>query len=201
MSEQQQTLITPNDGPAADAVAQAVLAAQMAIIDAAVRESRRQGWCTEFERIMGTLFPDGPPDGSAEYVDSDGWSCRDVDRDGYDRNGFHSQTGRNREGYDRAGWDAEGFNINGVDANGWRRDGWNADHTINRDSDEYRARFRFNRNGYDRDGYNVNRVHRDTGLPRAEHEAYMARQDRVQFVFDGDGYDANGRNRYGEQRY
>jgi hypothetical protein len=185
MSEQQQTLIMPNDGPAADAVAQAVLAAQMAIIDAAVREARRQGWCQEFERIMGTLFPSGPPDGSVEYVDSDGLSCRNLDREGYDRNGR----------------DAEGYNRAGVDAAGWTRDGWNADHTINRDSDEYRARFKYDARGYDRDGFDRYGQHRDTGLTRAEHEAHMARQDRTQYTFDENGYDVNGLNRYGERRY
>lgn len=178
----------------------AVLAEQRRIIDAAVRQARANSWCEEFERIMGGLFPDGPPDGDKEFVDSDGQSCRGRDRMGFDRYGFDRE-GRNREGFDQNGYDRDGFNRDGVDQYGWSRDGWNADHTINRDSDEYRARFRYDPRGYDADGFTAQGVHRNTGLNREQHAAYVERERRMTYVYDADGYDVNGRDRYGDRRY
>lgn len=164
--------------------AAAVLAEQMRIIDAAVREARRQGWCGEFEVTMSRLFPDGPPDGAQEFVDSDGLSCRGYDRDGfhrdsgydrdgYDREGFrdgYDRDGWNREGFDRYGYDREGYNRDGYDRAGFNREGVRAD-GLRRDSDEYRARFRFDRFGYDRDGFN--RAGRNaSGLTREQVEEH-----------------------------
>jgi hypothetical protein len=166
MIHQDDTVITTNDGPPADAVAAAVLAAQMRIIDVAVRNARTAGWCEEFERIMGQLFPEGPPDGSREFVDSDGLSCRGYDRDGYDRNGLdrggwnrdgYDRRGYDRDGYDRDGWDHTGYNRDGYNRDGYDVDGFNADgftrEGVHRDSPEYRLRFRYDAQGYDRDGY------------------------------------------------
>lgn len=152
-----------------------VLATQMMIIDRAVRSARDHEWCGEFERVMRQVFPDGPPDGGREFVDSDGWSCRGMDRDGYDRDG------RNRDGYDRDGYDyrdrdRDGYDRDGYSYDGYNRDGWNRDgydrhgftrdgiHArtgLHRDSDEYRARFRYDAWGYDRDGYNRHGVDRE----------------------------------------
>ena len=143
-----------------ETVAEAVLSTQMAIIDAAVRASREQGWCGEFENAMRVIFPDGPPDGGREFTDSDGVSCRGYDRDGfrngYDRDGFdrdgftgagYNREGRDRDGRDRYGRDRDGIDRDGYDAAGFNRDG------VSRDSEEYRARFRYNSRGYDRDGF------------------------------------------------
>jgi len=151
----------------ATTVDQEVLTVQMAIIDRAVREARAQGWCGEFDRAMARIFPDGPPDGSTMFVDSDGWSCHGYDRDGfhrdsgtdregYDRNGYtqdgYNRQGLNRQGLNRYGRDADGYDADGYDAGGWNRDGVHRG-GYRRDSDEYRAQFRFDRWGYDRDGY------------------------------------------------
>jgi hypothetical protein len=191
--------LVANDGPVADVVAQEVLAAKMKIIDTAVRQARASGWCEEFENIMGQLFPDGPPDGNKEFVDSDGRSCRGYDRDGFHENGYDRE-GYDREGFNQNGRDREGYDREGWNAQDWNREGWNRDHTINRDSDEYRARFRFNRNGYDVDGFNRDGVHRDSGMDRERHAQYVAEQARTVYTFDADGYDVNGLNRYGERQ-
>jgi hypothetical protein len=153
-----------------DAVQSAVLAAQMAIIDAAVRQARNASWCGEFERIMDSLFPEGPPDGSKEYVDSDGWSCRGLDRDGFDRDGM-DRDGYDRDGYHReTGRDRSGFDRDGLHSAGYRRD-----------SDEYRARFRFNRFGRDRDGFDRRGRNQD-GLTREQ----ISEHGESLFVYEWD---------------
>ena len=188
------TPVVANDGPAADAVKAAEVAVAMRIIDQAIRSARNQGWCTEFDNLMAQTFPDGPPDGSKEFVDSDGWSCRGFDRDGYNRDGLDSdgrdRDGRNARGYDRDGYDRDGYTVHGYD-----RDGWNRERTININSPEYRARFRYDARGYDQAGFNANGLDRN-GYGREE----KARLDERTYVFDTDGWDVNGVNRHGETR-
>ena len=193
-----------------DSTAAAVLDAQMRIIDAAVRSARRHEWCTSFESVMNQAFPGGPPDGSAEYVDSDGVSCRGVDRNGFTirRGDGFDAWGWDGDGYDRGGRDRDGYDRDGYDRNGFNRDGVNRD-GLHRDSDEYRARFRYDRYGYDRDGYNRDGYDRD-GTPRATVEAqggvYRFDENGLdpagynRYGYDRDGYDRNGTNRYGERR-
>lgn len=159
MSDQQQTAtVVANDGPAQDAVAAAVLATQMAIIDQAVRTARIQGWCGQFEEVMRGLFPDGPPDGSADFVDSDGWSCRGYNREGYNEQGFNAE-GYDREGFTRDGRDAEGYDRNGYNRYGWTREGRDREGRSLTDP-AIRAEYRYDRYGYDREGYN------DRGMDR-----------------------------------
>ena len=194
MSDQATVDVVSNE----DTIKAAVLATQMAIIDVAVRQARTQSWCGEFERIMGQLFPDGPPDGSKEFTDSDGWSCRGLDRDGFNRNGYDSDgfmrdgysepapDGRDRQGLDRQGWSRDGYGRDGFhretgrDRAGFDRDGV---HTtgVRRDSDEYRARFRFDRNGYDRDGFTRTGRNRQ-GLTREQ----VAEYGEQLFVYEWD---------------
>ena len=180
-----------------DPTAAAILDAQMRIIDAAVRSARRHDWCGSFENVMNQAFPDGPPDGSNEYVDSDGVSCRGRDRNGHDtgtgRDGPYDVWGRNAAGFDRMGRDRDGYDTNGRDALGFNRDGMNRD-GLHRDSDEYRARFRYDYRGYDREGYNRDGYDWE-GHPRATVEA-LGGVHR----FDEDGYDSAGFNRYGINR-
>lgn len=201
MSDQQSTVTdrpvwwtVPDDPTAA-----AVLDAQMRIIDAAVRSARRHDWCTSFEAVMERAFPDGPPDGSVEFVDSDGYSCRGRDREGYDQSGYNAD-GFNREGFNYDGYDREGYGRDGFNAAGWSRDGWNREHTVNRDSEEYRARFKYDGQGYDADGFNREGRHRDSGLSGDEHAAWARRRAKRTYRFDQDGYDINGLDRYGFQR-
>lgn len=200
MSDQASTVETTVD----ETVAAAVLAAQMTIIDAAVRQSRSQGWCERFEEIMGQLFPDGPPDGSKEFVDSDGWSCRNIDRDGFNRDGYDRE-GFNRDGFNGSGWGRDGFHREtGRDRAGFDREGVRED-GLRKDSDEYRARFKFNRSGYDREGYDRDSRNRD-GLTREQVAEYGDQlyiyewdQDHGLLTVDGmttDGYTARGHGRY-----
>ena len=186
MTEQETLINVPvvaNDGPAADAVAAAVLDAQMRIIDAAVRQARDNGWCREFEAIMGRLFPDGPPDGSKVFVDSDGLSCRGLDRDGY------NQRGLDEEGYDREGRDRNGYDRDGYDRRGWNREGRNRDGQDRNDP----ALYGFDYFGYDRDGYNAEG--RD---PWGHTREDNLRDSLTPYRFDREGRDANGRtNRAG----
>lgn len=189
MSDQQQdTVITANDGPAADAVAAAVLAAQNRIIDAAVRRARRDGWCTTFESVMSDLFPEGPPAGGTEFVDSDGWSCRGYDRDGYDASG-RDDHGRDRDGWSRDGWDRDGYGRDGYNRRGWNRDGLNRDGR-DRNSPEVQAVYRYDGWGYDREGFNASGTDRN-GYDRATVEA----QGGV-YRFDENRQDIDGRSRY-----
>jgi hypothetical protein len=194
-----------------DPTAAAILDAQMRIIDAAVRSARRHDWCSSFEAVMNQAFPDGPPDGSAEYVDSDGISCRGMDRNGYAARSGDDEFdvwGRDAGGYDRGGRDRDGYGRDGFDAAGFNRDGVNRD-GLRRDSEEYRARFRYDRYGYDRDGYNQEGYDRE-GNPRAtvEVQGGVYRFDAEgydtvgynRYGFDRDGYDQAGVNRYGERR-
>lgn len=189
MSDQQHTTVTA-EAPA-DPVAAAVLAARMAIIDAAVRRSREQSWCGEFESIMRGLFPDGPPDGSKEFVDSDGWSCRGLDRDGYNEDGWDSD-GYNRTGYNRHGYDRGGFDRDGWNQRGWNREGIHRDGR-DRNSPELQAVYRFDGQGFDRDGYNRRGQDR-FGYTREYNEA------RGGFYrFDENGRDIDGLDRYGDR--
>lgn len=200
MSDQQNTVImeatsvVPNDGPAADAVKAAEVAVAMKIIDQAIRSARTNGWCGEFDNLMRQTFPDGPPDGSREFVDSDGWSCRGYDRDGFNRDGFNAE-GRDREGRDPHGYDTDGYDRDGYTRHGYDRDGWNREHTVNVNSPEYRARFRYDRRGYDVDGFNEAGRDRN-GYTRAQRRD----MDATTYVFDTDGYDVNGVNIHGENR-
>jgi len=199
IDQQQDTVITANDGPAADAVAAAVLAAQMKIIDAAVRNARQAQWCEEFERIMRELFPNGSPDGSAEFVDSDGVSCRGLDREGRDSEGFDRQ-GWNRDGYNRRGFDRDGFNRDGFNrygrdrdgydpqgfnAQGFNREGFNAD-GLHVNSPEYRERFKYDAWGFDRDGFN------SYGQDRQGYERAAVEDRGGVFRFDDRGRDVTG---------
>jgi hypothetical protein len=194
----------------ATTVDQEVLAVQMAIIDRAIREARAQGWCGEFDRAMARIFPDGPPDGSTMFVDSDGWSCHWYDRDGFHRDSGTDRYGYGRDGYDGAGYDRDGwsregrnrygYDRDGYDANGYDRYGWSRD-SVNRDgytrdSDEYRARFRFDRWGYDRDGYDRNGRDRQS-LTREQRATlgdaiYRYDYDPVYGLVDVDGRDTDG---------
>jgi hypothetical protein len=185
----QQTLISTDTDPGAAVVA----AEQARIIDAAVRASRQAGWCGEFEAVMRALFPDGPPGGGTEFVDSDGWSCRGRDRDGYNQDG-RDQEGRDRDGYNGRGYDRDGYDRGGYDQAGWNREGIHRD---GRDSNapEYRARFQYDQYGYDRAGFNDRGVNRD-GYTR---EQVLAREPDV-YRYDADGYDVRGVDRYGYTR-
>lgn len=201
-----------------DVVAAAVLATQMSIIDVAVRHARRQGWCGEFDTIMGQLFPDGPPDGAKEFVDSDGRSCHGYDRDGYAENGYDRQ-GYDREGYTPNGMDRDGYNREGFDRHGYGRDGYNRDgwdragfdrngvHTtgLRRDSDEWRARFRYDRYGYDREGFdrngrNVRGLTREQVAEHADSLYVYEWVDRYGLATadgrDIDGYENRGQGRH-----
>jgi hypothetical protein len=156
MLDQAETTVTPvvaNDGPAADACAAAVLATRLQIIDVAVRRARDEAWCEQFEAIMDSLFPDGMPGGGTEFVDSDGFSCRNRDRDGYDQQGY-DRDGVNRDGYNARGYDRDGYNRDGYNRQGWNRQGLNRDGR-DRNSPEVRAQYGFDYYGYDRDGYNA----------------------------------------------
>lgn len=157
---------------------------QLEMIDKAVRAARNGGWCEEFERAMRRIFPDGHPDGGeALWLDSDGFTCRGFDREGfntagfdqrgYDREGFNA-AGLNHNGYDREGFNRHGFNDAGYDRNGFtsegiHRDGYDiAGNTVG--SPEHEAwLFRFDANGYDADGFNYYGMHRESGLSRVEH--------------------------------
>ena len=193
IDQQQDTVITPNDGPAQDAVtvavSAAVLAAQMKIIDVAVRNARAQSWCGEFERIMGQIFPDGPPDGAAQFVDSEGWSCRGLDRDGYNRNGL-DRDGYNRDGYNQDGFDRDGYDRQGFNRRGWNRDGLNRDGR-DRNDPAVRTQYPFDYYGNDRDGYNRN-GNDPWGRTREENAAAGLDPYR----FDVDGHDIDGRRNY-----
>lgn len=170
---------------------------ELALIDRLVRAARAESWCGEFERSMGTIFPDGHPVtgeiGSSVWTDSDGFTCRGFDREGYMTDGFHSESGLDREGYGRNGRDRDGFNRqgfnrygfnrDGYDVYGFNADGWNAE---DRDrggnlrgtpeADAYRYRFY---QGYDVDGFSATGIHRDTGLSRLDHA--------MRFRFDPNG--------------
>lgn len=126
------------DSEPTDPTATAVAAERARWVDALVRESRRRGWCGEFEIFMRTAEPEHVGD----WYDSDGLSCRGRDRDGYDAQGI-DRNGYNRAGFDRAGFDRDGFNAAGRDRNGRDRSGiWpHAD-------DPYA----YDPSGYDREG-------------------------------------------------
>lgn len=189
MSDQQQdTVITANDGPAADAVAAAVLATQLKIIDVAVRRARDQSWCEAFEAIMAELFPDGPPGGGTEFVDSDGWSCRGHDRDGYGRNGL-DRDDRDRDGRDRNGYDRDGYDRDGYNNAGWNREGIHRDGR-DRNSPEVQAEYCFDYYGFDRDGYNRNG--RDPWNRTREQNA-TAGPSHNPYRFNAHGYDLDDR--------
>ena len=218
MNDDQQATTTMVSTEDTDPVRAAVIAAQMAIIDQAVRTSRDNGWCGEFERAMRIIFPDGPPDGSTEFVDSDGLSCRGYDREGYNRDGLdrrgYDREGYNRDGYNRDGYDREGYNRYGRDrdgydregfnADGWNRDGYNRD-GLHRDSPEYAAvvaaSYRFDRFGYDREGFN-SRGQTRNGLSREDAQAhadviYRYAVNDNGYRLDVNGVDPDGYDRQG----
>lgn len=181
-------LLDTLDPASRGAAHEAIKAQQLLLIDRLVRAARAEGWCGEFERSMATIFPDGHPEtGSTDagaWVDSDGFTCRGLDREGYSPDGFHAMTGLDREGYNRQGLDADGYDRNGFDRYGRDRDGYGADgfnvEGINRegldpngfptDAPEHQDwLYRFDRDGYDADGFNRDGNHRQTGLNRYEH--------------------------------
>lgn len=102
---------------------EAVAAERARIIDEAVREARRRGYCNEFNRIMGVVFPDDA-DEHGHYRDSDGIDCDGEewrDDDGFNRAGFNRQ-GFGRDGFNASGLNEQGFNREGLDADGLRAD-------------------------------------------------------------------------------
>jgi len=189
IDQQQDTVITANDGPAADAVAAAVLAAQMKIVDVAVRNARSNSWCEEFERIMGQIFPDGPPDGAAQFVDSDGWSCRGLDRDGYNRDGL-DRNGYNRDGYNQEGFNQDGYDRQGFNRRGWNREGRNRDGR-DRNDPAIRAQYGYDYYGNDREGYN-----RNGNDPWGRSREENAELGLDPYRFDSNGHDIDGRRNY-----
>lgn len=102
-------------------------AALLAIVDRAVRDSRENGWCDAFEKIMDRVVPEmavataydrrthGP---GTTFVDSDGIGCNGYDVEGYDSTGFHFNTGVDRDGYGRDGFNADGLNRSGTNRYG-----------------------------------------------------------------------------------
>jgi len=114
-------------------------AALVAIVDRAVRLSRKDDYCATFEAIMEVAVPellvstayDRRMGGAGStWVDTDGVSCSGYDREGYNDRGFHWNTGLDRQGFDQSGvnpndpttkyrfdhWgmDADGFNTEGL---------------------------------------------------------------------------------------
>ena len=182
---------------------EAVAAQKAMIIDRAVRASRERQWCQEFEAAMTRLFPEGSGQPHGDWYDSDGFTCRGLDlngfdRDGFDRNGFDrdgfNHAGFDRDGYNREGFDQRGRNRDGLDRNGYDREGFRDGVNragIRKDSDEYRAMFRFAQDGYDVDGYNRD-GHDRHGRTREQRAATC--------VYDADGYNAAGHDRYGYTR-
>ena len=181
------SLLDTLDPVSRETAAAFIRAEQLTLIDRLVRAARRDEWCGEFERSMAVIFPDGHPDtGSTDpngWTDSDGFTCRGTDRDGYRQDGYHYNTGRTRDGYDYSGWDQDGYNRDGFDrygrdrdgrdCDGFDRDGFDRDDRDRggnlRGSDEADAyRYRFYR-GYDVDGFSVDGLHQTTGLNRHEH--------------------------------
>ena len=178
------TLPTPE---AREVAEQLIKDQQLALIDRLVRAARTESWCGEFERSMAAIFPDGHPvtgdTGPNAWTDTEGLTCRGLDRDGYGTNGFHSATGLDREGYNHRGMDLNGYNrqgfnrygynVDGFDVDGFNADGWNAESrdragNLQGTPEAEAYRFRFYQ-GYDADGFSVNGTHRDTGLNRQEH--------------------------------
>jgi hypothetical protein len=177
-----------------DEVTAALTEQKLKIIDAAVREARSNSWCSEFERVLQRIFPEGSDQPRGEWFDSDGWTCRGYDLEGFDRNGW-TQDGYNRDGYTRDGYDRDGYNADNVNVHGFTRDGLHVATGLHRDSDEFKARFIFDSRGYDFDGFNRDGRNRD-GYTRQEWRDI--RQNQCQY--DADGYNWQGRDRYGYTR-
>ena len=184
----------------AGSVEEVRLALQLEMIDKAVRAARNGGWCEQFERTIGYIFPDGHPLEAHHaygnpWLDSDGFDCRGYDHEGFNAQGINGQTGRDREGYDaagfnRQGWNRDGFNRYGYNSDGRDREGFNAegihadgyDRAGNPvDSPEHQDwLYRFDQNGYDVDGFNAAGFHQQSGLNREAH-ANRFRHDRNGF--------------------
>jgi hypothetical protein len=175
--DRRETIMSEQQGATATVTLEEALQQQKdAIIDRAVRAARANGWCGQFEGAMREAFPEGSGQPFGEWFDSDGRTCRGMDREGYSSDGFHHVTGLDRTGFNRYQVDAEGYS----------RDGWHQDTRLNRDgfnrqglhvdSDDYRALYRYDQAGYAVDGYNSR-------------------------GFDRSGYDRDGFNRHGENWY
>jgi hypothetical protein len=185
------TETTATDVAVTDEVAAALAEQKAKIIDAAVREARANSWCGEFERVLRRIFPEGSGQPEGDWYDSDGVSCR-----GYDTEGFHVETGLNRAGFDRDGYNrngrnAQGYDHGGLDTQGFNRDGLHVATGITRDSDEYRARFKWDHRGLDFEGFDASGY--DPNGSTREQRARAC-------VYDEDGYNINGRDRYGYTR-
>lgn len=173
-----------------DPVAAALAEQKAKIIDAAVREARRNSWCSEFERVLARIFPEGSGQPNGDWYDSDGMTCRGIDLEGFNSAGWDVD-GYGRDGYNAYGLDRQGFNAQGVDQAGFGRDGVHLQTGIRRDSEEYTSRFRYDIRGYGVDGFTAEGTNRD---------GYTREQRAAQCVYDVDGYNINGLDRYGYTR-
>lgn len=144
---------------------------ELTIMDLAVREARRLGYCEAFEDVATIAF-NLPVEA---IVDSDDRSCQGYDREGWDSKGY-DRAGFNKEGRDVSGRDKKGYDVNGFDRYGLNKDGVDA---------QGRDRYRFDRNGWDREGYNYNGHRRPAS--RDWYTAQMARPE-TDFRFSADGY-------------
>lgn len=144
----------------------------LAEMDRAVRYARKQGYCTEFDRIASVTF--GVP--ANEVVDSDGFTCG-----GYNREGFNS------EGWNREGYNAEGFNYDGWDKEGYNKEGYDR-YGLNKDGVDVNGRdkYRFDYNSYDPEGYDYSGNRRRAS--RAWYEK-QAEKPETDFRFDANGYE------------
>jgi hypothetical protein len=154
--------------------------------DAAVRAARYHNYCSQADKVLLRMFPNGPLDGSNHFRDSDGLDCDGQawrDSEGYDRNN------RNVDGYDRAGLDTSGYDKWGFNAEGVDRDGVHRDDPV---------RFKYNRRGFDLNGFNKAGFDRDGYARDSEERARRYRFDDA--GFDVTGHNADGYNRAGEYR-
>lgn len=155
--------------------------------DAGVRFARRAGYCEQFEASMKAIF--GRPLNGKWFQDSEGIGCRGekwVDTAGFDRFGF-DQSGYDRDGFNKDGLDRLGFNKDGLDAQGVHRDD--------------PSRFRFNLRGYDVQGFDASGMDRD-GYRRdviSRNEDVLVDREWL-YVWDRNGWNPDGYNRYGELR-
>lgn len=106
--------------------------------------------------------------------DDEGYNKYGYDKDGYDFLGYNI-LGYHKEGYDEEGYDKYGFNIYEYDRSGMKRD--------SRDKDGY-DKYGFDYQEYDRDGFNRcgfnhQKIHRNGT------------------IYDDDGYNYKGYNKYG----
>lgn len=106
-----------------------VRAERQRIVDAAVREARRAGYCETFDSIMSRVFPEMciEINGYTVALDSEGRCCSSgnqtvweyLNEEG-DESEIFGEDGYNRYGIDRDGFDRFGYN-DGFDADGFSR--------------------------------------------------------------------------------